>query len=266
MTLQDALLRGLFAVGALAAGVVGLSVLEALWLLPARGVLSTFARVRAQLGLRSEGVDIVAAAAGLTAALLAPAVAAALLTSSLPSSTTLAAAALLWMTPAPVLLALGAGHDERARLALHDGLAACVRRGLTLLSLVVVAAPVGDGRAVFVVVAVAVAVVLVRGRQRGTATLQPRFEDRLAGPSLVAWRCADRAAVVVAVAFVGKGVGEVGVNGTGAVVLSVVAGVVSVAVARALGPLRGEGLLGPLLLLVVAGLSRVAATLLQELS
>lgn len=287
MTVVDALLRGLLAVGICAAGVVGLSLLEALWLLPSRGVLSTFARARAQLHVRSDVVDAVAGVAGLLGALAGPAVAAALVASSWSSSSSgsssggtqlalLAVAALLSVAPAPLFLALGAGNDDRSRLALHDALAAAVRRGLALLAVAVVvggwspaqqspdaiSTVAGVVAGIVSVVAAVAAVVLVRSRHRGVVTLQPRFEDRLAGPALIAWRAGDRAVVVVVAALAARFVSVALPWWPAAVASAVVVVATGVLGARALGPLRGEGLVGPVLLLVTAVVARAAAVLL----
>lgn len=253
-----AVLSGLLSTLLLAVGVAALAALESLWLLPSRGVLSTFARARAQFSVRSEGVDVVVGAAGMAVALLGPAVAAALLAAAPTGSASLSAAALLLIVPAPVFLALGAGHDEHARLALHDALATSARRALVLLAVVCVV----DARFVGVVVVGAAAVVLVRGRHRDTGSLLPRFEDRLTGPALIAWRSADRAVVVVVAGLAGAGVYARLPSWPAAVVAAGAVCVVGVLGARLLGPQRGEGLAGPVFLLALAVVGRIVGSFL----
>ena len=264
MTLNEALLRGFAAAVVVVGGVMGLAALEAVLLKPERGALSMFSRARSQLLGRSHlGAEGVAGIAGLVFAMLGPAVAAAFLATSL-SLSALSASALLLAMPAPVLLALGTGSDARARLALHDALAQLTRRALAVVAVVVVAgAPSSDPAGVVVVVVVTVAIiVLVHSRHRGAPTAQPRFDDRLAGPAFVAWRVADRAVVVVAAALAGNAIYERTALWITAPVVVVVVAVAGVGVARALGPLRGEAVGGPLFLLVLAGCARGVIALL----
>lgn len=256
MNLNEALLRGLVAVVVVVAAVFALAAVEILLLHPERGVLSMLSRARSQLLSRwNFGADRTAAVAGLSAALLGPAVAAALLATS-TTLTLLASCALLLTLPAPLLLALGTGDDGRARLALHDGLAQLTRRSLAMVA-IVIAAGAAQHSLLAIPVFAAALVVLIRGRQHGGPSAQPRFDDRLTGPALVCFGVAERAVVVVVGALAGCAVmarSGLGFTGPVAALLVIVA---SVVVVRNLGPLRGEGVGGPLALLSISCLGRV---------
>ncbi|MDP2345689.1 MAG: hypothetical protein Q8O67_32400 [Deltaproteobacteria bacterium] len=264
MSVDEALLRGLLAAVVVVGGVFGLAALESVLLRPERGVLSTFSRARAQLMQRSQlSSDGVAGIAGLIVALLGPAVAAAFLSTS-TSLSALAAAALLLTVPAPVLVTLGTANDERGRLALHDALAQLTRRALAIVAVVTATGSQSPHRHVVVVVVAAFAIlVLVRSRHRGAPTAQPRFDDRLAGPALVVFRVTERAVVVVVAALGAAAVFDLSGSWLALVVtpLAVVGG--GVVMARSMGTLRGEGVGGPLFLLMVASVGRAALSLLD---
>jgi hypothetical protein len=259
VTLNEALLRGLVAAVAVVCGVFGLAALESVLLRPERGVLSTFSRARAQLMMRSHlSSDGIAGIAGLIVALLGPAIAAAFLSTS-TSLSALASSALLLTLPAPVLVTLGTANDERGRLALHDALAQLIRRSLAVVAVVTAVGSASLHRHVVVVVVAAFAcLVLVRSRHRGPPTAQPRFDDRLAGPALVVFRVTERAVAVVCAALGAAALYDASGSWIALVITPVVVVGVAVFMARALGPLRGEGVGGPLFLLMVAFVGRAA--------
>ncbi len=271
MNVDEALWRGLLGcLVCVAPGVLGLAALESLWLRPERGVLSTFSRARSQLAARSHlDADGVAGIAGLGVTLLAPALGAALLSTS-TSMAALAAASLLVALPGPMLLTLGTANDERGRLALHDALAQLVRRALALTAVVVVVVGAGAGApqqqaarlTLFLGVCVFAVVVLIRSRHRGAPTPLPRFDERLAGPALVCVRSAERAVVVVVAALAGAAVLDRCGLWVSAPTTALAVAAVGVALSRWLGPLRGEGVGGPLFLLLLASLGRGALALL----
>jgi hypothetical protein len=260
-----ALVTGVTAIVAVVVGVVALAALEARLLDPRRGVLGTLARaLRLALSPPPPSADH---ALGVSAAVISASVpvAAAVLLLADPTTAPVASGLLCLGAAGPLLAAVAAGVDERARLGLFDALAATTRRLLALVACAVASPePVAA-----VVVGVFAAIVLVRARHRGAATLLPRWEDALAGRFLVLHRIGERATVVAVVFFVGvvvRGlfVGRVDVVAHAAGVLAAGATVVvAVAGTRRLGPQHGEALGGPLALLGLAAALRAALPLLR---
>jgi hypothetical protein len=256
--LSAALRTGSLALGVLFAGVVVLAALEARLLDPRRGVVGTLTRALRQLQtpVRASADH----ALGVAAAVLSTSVpvAAAALVVGDPAAGPVAAGLLSLGAAGPLLGAVAAGVDVRARLGLHDALVATTRRLLALVACAI-AAP---DPVVMVVIAPLAGAVLVRSRHRGPTTLLPRWEDGLDGRLLVLHRLGDRATVVALVCFavvaarlvVAPAPGFAPLAALGA---AVAAGAGPALLTRMLGPLRGEGLLGPLWLLAFAATLRV---------
>jgi hypothetical protein len=262
--LVDALSRAATAIVAVACGVVALAALEARVLDPRRGVLGALARaLRIAQTAPPPSADH---ALGVWAAALAVTVpvAAAVLVLGDPATSPVASGLLCLGAAGPLLAAVAAGVDERARLALFDALAATTRRLLVLLACAV-AAPVP---AASVVVGVVATVELVCARHRGPATLLPRWPDSLAGRFVVLHRVGERATAVAVACGVGvaaQGLLPVSLGEAGAVIAGVAAvvatGLIGVVVAHRRGPQHGEGMGGPLVLLSASAALRVVAAL-----
>jgi hypothetical protein len=255
----EALRTGFAATAVMVLGVMLLAALEARLLDPRRGVLGAFARmVRLLLQPPPALADHPLGVAAAVLAVSVPVAAAALVLGH--AGTVPVASGLLCLSAAgPLLSAVAAGVDERARLGLYDALVGTTRRLLTLLACAL-AAP---ARAPCVAVAAIAVILLVRSRHRGDATLLPRWEHGLAGRFLVLQRIGERSTVVAVAAVAGVAVQEglPALVAVPSVVVVVAAGaafsVVGVVGAWRLGPLSGEGLAGPAWLIALAAALRV---------
>ncbi len=255
------------------AGALGLAALEARLLDPRRGVVGTLARAArlAATPLRPSADHALGVAAAVLATSLPTAAAALLIADVERGSLHPVGSGLLCLTAtAPLLAAVAAGVDERARLGLYDALASTTRRLLALVACAVSTSP-----AALLAVAPWAVFVLVRGRHRGAPTLLPRWEDALSGRLLLVHRLGERAGVVAVAIAAGAAVRALvlpawsaspaaafvddhvfGVTVVAVVVAALGAG--AVVATRVAGPLRGEGVLGPLWLLAAAAALRLA--------
>ncbi len=267
--LVQGLWRGVGATVVLAVGVVALQAIEAWRFSPSRGALGALGHAlrvwRRAWRDHEPGTGLLSA---LTA-LVPPTIAAAavVVLPHTPLGRSVMAALLLPSIGSPILGALAGGSAARARLSLDDALMRSARQGILLVAVVVVAssgwlAPVG----VFVVVG------LLRMHHRGPPGFKPRADLAVGDGTRLAQGAGVRATVLVVTALVVSGLVELlattdsavlvwlTTSALGITAIFVVVGWCAVRTVQWLGPLsmQGVGSRGPLLLLAVAVVARLA--------